>query len=227
MREHGALGASRGTRGVDDGGEVALADSRVLMDGRSGGDRVGPAPAPVRTQRKNMTDAARGRCDLEVPRRLWPPDGYGGLGVGEEVRDLFRAVRGIQRKEGSTCAHGAEVDEERFRCLVHLNGHAIAPRETQGAQQTHHLGAPLLHRGIRERSSILKLDPRLLQVRPEAGGERAVEVHVQASCRNAIIAGQAVRSSSRKTCPPSKTRSRALGMREARASAFARGAMPS
>ena len=126
VREHGAFRPPGGAGGVEDGRQVAAVTSHVDALGRRGAGGLQKRALALAAHRLQSRHAGRGDDGGHVVAPLRAADEHDRLGIAEEVVDLRRRVRGIERQVDGARPQAAEVEHDRGPRLLDLDGDPVA-----------------------------------------------------------------------------------------------------
>ena len=175
VAEHGALGAPRRARRVEDGGEIVGAPVDIGERGRRGRALFGEGAVVVRAERLDRAHTgllSHGQQRV-APRGIAHEDR--GAGVRQEVGNLVRRIGRVQRQEHRTGAHAGEIEEQRLGRFLHLHGDAVSRRHAEPDERIGETCRALGHIAIGESRAVAVLDEDLVG-RGEAAGDTLVEI---------------------------------------------------
>ena len=188
VREHRALAATGGARGVENGREVVGATAHGLESiaarGRCREQRTGAVVA----QREEVPHAVAAR-DRRDPRFV------GGaahdqprLGVAHEVLHFGALVGRVQRQIHEPRAKRCQIEHQRLGRLVHLHRNPGATRQAQRSKQVCEHRARALEVGPGVEQALARLDTAGRGVGRKARRQLRVEVRVARGLRRAASA---------------------------------------
>ena len=128
--EHGALGAAGRARGIK--------DRRQIIGGTLDIDELGgfvrrhrhQAAATLLVQRLDLGTARIGNLGNAVSR-FRRADHKPRLGIADEIVEFRQGIGGVERQVDGTGTHAGEIEHQRLRALLDLDGNAITRHHTQ------------------------------------------------------------------------------------------------
>ena len=100
----------------------------------------------------------------------------GGAGVVDEVADLARCVRGVQREKDRPDPKACEVERDVVGGLVDLHHDAVTDNHPEITQNSSHASGTKIDVSIRESWPVGDSQERRIESRREAFGEGGVQV---------------------------------------------------
>ena len=134
VRQHRALGAPRGARGVEQAGEVVGPADDGLVVGRHAGRQFGDVAVAAPVQHDHGSAAAPGNV-ARGRRGRGVADDHRGPGVGDEVVQLGGRIGRVERLVHATRLERAEVEQDVFGRFLHLHRHPVAGRDSEFQQR--------------------------------------------------------------------------------------------
>ncbi len=179
MGQHRSLRASRGARGVDDGGQgiIRARDGGELR--RSGVGQIGERSPPRLIQSLDPGPDA-GRDVLHALQDRGVADDHSGFGVADEIGQFDQRVGRIQRQVDQSGPQAGQIEQQAAGGLFDLHRDPIARDQARGRE---HVGQP--RRSFAQRSIGHRRLAGLLQrnaSRLEFGGETEIEQVGHGAC---------------------------------------------
>jgi hypothetical protein len=156
----------------------------IVVPGRKGLEYIprviGGHQAPVagRAQRHRLVDTTVAREPGDHLVILGPAHHHPGPRIAEEMLELPGRVAGIQRQVDEAGAHAAEIETQRLRGLVHLDGDPVTRLRPKGREAVRELRRRAIQPGVGELPAIGGLDGHGVRSPGEAPAQQLVEVGV-------------------------------------------------
>ena len=130
LRQHGAFGAPRGARGVEEGRKIlTVAVDGLEAVGLAGGG-VAEAARAIRVERQKLRAESLG--DRAQPGlALGPADHQRRAAVLDEIGQLVDGVAGVERQKDHPGLHAGGIERQRLGRLVDLRRQPVARRDAK------------------------------------------------------------------------------------------------